>query len=68
LPAGGLMEMLTGNSREQNQKDADTAKQGIQEGMQNINDQIKGIESDPNKSEQQKIMDALQMLGGSKKK
>ena len=71
LPAGGLMEMLTGNSREQNQKDADTAKQGLQEGFQNINDQLQKLDEsgkDPNKSEQQKIMEALQMLGGSQKK
>ena len=68
LPVGGLMEMLTGKPREQNQQDVDETKKNLQEGMQNINDQIKEIENDPNKSEQEKIMDALKMLGGSKKK
>jgi len=67
LPTGGLMEMLTGKPREQNQQDVDAAKKGLQEGFQNIENQMKGLD-DPNKSDQEKMMDALKMLEGLNKK
>ena len=67
LPAGGLMEMITGKPREQNQQDVDVAKKSLQDGFQDIENQMKSID-DPNKSDQEKMMDALKMLEGLNKK
>jgi len=67
LPTGGLMEMITGKPREQNQQDVDAAKKSLQDGFQDIENQMKSID-DPNKSEQEKLIDALKMLEGLNKK
>ena len=67
LPTGGLMEMLTGKPREENQQNVDAAKKGLQEGFQNIEDQMKSID-DPNKTQEQKLQEALKLLQQTQKK
>lgn len=62
LPTGGLMELITGNSRQQNQKDVDDAKQTLQstgEKLQEI-----GKNPDPN----QQIQGLLNLLNEGGKK
>lgn len=65
LPAGGLMEMITGKSKAGNRKDADKAQQGADEVNKKFDDLKKNTEG---KSETEKIQEALKMLEGTKKK
>jgi hypothetical protein len=62
LPTGGLMEMLTGKPKEQNQQDADKAQKGFEE----LGDKMKEIEKNPDKNQQ--MQDMLQLLNESQKK
>jgi hypothetical protein len=62
MPAGGLMEMFTGKSREQNQQDA-------QKAMDELGEKFKKLEEDnKGKSEQEQIINALKLLEGANKK
>jgi hypothetical protein len=67
LPLGGLMELITGNSREQNQRDADNVKKELNTKSQDLQKQLEQL-NDPNKSDQEKMIDALKMLEGLNKK
>jgi hypothetical protein len=62
LPTGGLMEMLTGKPKEQNQQDADKAQKGLEE----LGDKMKEIEKNPDKNQQ--MQDMLKLLNESQKK
>lgn len=69
LPAGGLMEMLTGKGKGENQKDAGKFQQDAQQKSNEANDKLKKLqENTEGKSETEKIQEALKMLGGSTKK
>ena len=67
LPVGGLLEMITGNSREQNQRDADNLKNEVNRQTEDLQKQFEQL-NDPNKTDQEKMMDALKMLEGLNKK
>jgi hypothetical protein len=67
IPAGGIIEMLTGNSREQNQRDADNLQNEAKKQTEGLKEQLEQL-NDPNKTDQQKIQDALKMLEGLNKK
>lgn len=64
IPEGGFMEMLTGKSREQNQKNFDDTRDVFKKKAGEIN----SVNSDPNKSQEDKIKALLEMMGGQKKK
>jgi len=68
LPAGGLLEMMTGNSREQNQHDAENLQNEANKQMQDLNRQLENIGNDPNKSDEHKAQDLFKMLEGLNKK
>lgn len=63
IPEGGLMEMITGKPREQNQKDADKARQDIKE----TSDKIQKA-TDKNKSQEEQIKELMQLFQGLEKK
>jgi hypothetical protein len=63
LPAGGMMEMLTGKSKQQNQQDMNDAGKKAQDAKQQMNSA-----DDPNKTDKQKLQEALKMLEGMNKK
>ncbi|WP_455638066.1 DUF4412 domain-containing protein [Parabacteroides sp.] len=63
MPSGGIMEMITGKPREQNQKDADKARQDIKE----TSDKIQKT-TDKNKSQEEQIKDLMQLFQGMEKK
>ncbi|MDR1746415.1 MAG: hypothetical protein LBR49_04005 [Tannerella sp.] len=62
LPAGGLMEMLGGKSRSENQKEADNAQKGLEDLNKKMEDLQKKTEG---MSDAEKLQEALKMLGGS---
>jgi hypothetical protein len=65
LPAGGLMEMFTGKSMAQNQKDADKARQDAQKVTDALGEKFKKLEEDnKGKSESEQIINALKLLEG----
>jgi hypothetical protein len=69
IPAGGLMELITGKGRDENQQNVDAAGEKIKEGMDDISKQMEDYEKrTEGKSEAEKIQEALKMLGGSTKK
>jgi hypothetical protein len=71
LPVGGLMEMFTGKSRAENQKDADQFEQDAKKATDELGKKFEDLQKNSEgKSEAEKIQDALQMLEGlnSKKK
>lgn len=63
IPDGGMLEMLTGKPREQNQKDADDAKKSIQEGFEEIQKA-----TDKSKSQEEHIKDLMKLLEGMQNK
>jgi hypothetical protein len=83
IPSGGLMEMMTGRKQTDEQKKqtlseddkldimtggkGDAMKGAIQQ-QQEQNKKLDAISNDPDMTEQQKIMEALKMMGGNKKK
>jgi hypothetical protein len=69
LPTGGLMEMITGKGKAENQKDVDNAQQEVQKGMNEINKKMEDYKKNTEgKSDAEKLQEALKMLGGSTKK
>ena len=63
VPLGGMMEMVTGKSREENQKDADKAGKDIKENFEQI--QKAG---DQNKSQEDQIKDLMKLFESMQKK
>ena len=63
LPAGGMMEMFTGKSKEQSQKDMNDFGKKTDEGIKQINEA-----ADPNKPQEQQIQDLMKLINQSKKK
>ena len=61
MPAGGLLEMMTGKSCEENTQKVDETRDAIQKS----NEQIKEHKS---KSDEERMKALLEMLGGQKKK
>jgi hypothetical protein len=59
-----MIQQSTGASKADIQQEADKANRDIK----NVTDQINSIQNDPNKTDQQKIQEALKMLDGLNKK
>jgi hypothetical protein len=69
LPTGGLMEMFTGKSKAENQKDADEFEKKAKQGTDDLNKQFEDLKKNTEgKSDAEKIQEALKMLEGTKKK
>lgn len=66
LPEGGLMEMFTGKSRQENEKNAKEGADKAKAGMDEISKKLNDLNN--SSSEEEKIKKALEMLGGSTKK
>ena len=64
VPVGGLIEMITGKSREENTKNIDNKADVMKEMFNSINKKA----NDPNKSEEDKMKALIEMFGGAKKK
>jgi hypothetical protein len=62
LPTSGLLEMITGKSKAENQKAADEVKQSAD----GLNDKLKEIDRNPDQGQQ--LQDALKLLNESQKK
>ena len=67
VPAGGLLEMMTGKSREENTQKVDETRDAIQKSSDQMKEQLKGI-NDKSKSDEERMKALLEMLGGQKKK
>lgn len=67
MPAGGLLEMMTGKSREENTQKVDETRDAIQKSSDQMKEQLKGI-NDKSKSDEERMKALLEMLGGQKKK
>jgi hypothetical protein len=69
LPTGGLMEMITGKGKAENQQNVDKAQQEVQKGMNDINQMMEDYQKNTEgKSDAEKIQEALKLLGGAAKK
>jgi hypothetical protein len=67
LPTGGLMEMLTGKGKAENQQDVDAFQTEAQNALDALNQQMKDYEKNTEgKSDAEKIQEALKLLGGSR--
>lgn len=64
VPAGGLLEMFTGKSREENTQNIENKAQQIKESMEAIKDKM----NNSGNSQEDKMKALLELLGGSKKK
>ena len=64
VPAGGLIEMITGKSREENTKNIDNKADALKEMFNSINKKANA----PNKSDEDKMKALIEMMGGGKKK
>ena len=67
VPAGGLLEMMTGKSREENTQKVDETRDAIQKSSDQMKEQLKGI-NDKSKSDEERMKALLEMLGGQQKK
>lgn len=67
MPAGGLLEMMTGKSREENTQKVDETRDAIQKSNEQIKEQLKEV-NDKSKSDEERMKALLEMLGGQKKK
>lgn len=67
VPAGGLLEMLTGKSREENTKKVAETRETIQESSKQMMEQLKDV-NDKSKSDEERMKTILNLLGGEKKK
>lgn len=64
VPAGGLLELITGKSRSENKENIDNSVNQLN-GLQNT---IKESINDPNKSDEEKVNTLIQIFGGAMKK
>lgn len=64
MPAGGLLEMITGKSQEENTQDIDDKAQQVKESMEAIKDKM----NNSGNSQEDKMKALLELLGGAKKK
>lgn len=64
VPAGGLLELITGKSRSENVENIDNKADKMKEIFNSVNKKV----NDPNASDTEKMKNLLEMLGGSKKK
>ncbi len=64
LPGGGLLEMLGGGSQDKGNATDDLGKKV--EAFQDMRNRMNESQNDGNKTDQQKMIDALKMLGGGK--
>lgn len=64
VPAGGLLELITGKSRSENVENIDNSVNQLN-GLQNT---IKESINDPNKSDEEKVNTLIQIFGGAMKK
>ena len=67
MPAGGLLEMMTGKSCEENTQKVDETRDAIQKSNEQIKEQLKEV-NDKSKSDEERMKALLEMLGGQKKK
>lgn len=67
VPAGGLLEMMTGKSREENTQKVDETRDAIQKSNDQMKEQLKGI-NDKSKSDEERMKALIEMLGGQQKK
>lgn len=67
MPAGGLLEMMTGKSCEENTQKVDETRDAIQKSHEQIKEQLKEV-NDKSKSDEERMKALLEMLGGQKKK
>lgn len=65
--AGGLLEMMTGKSCEENTQKVDETRDAIQKSNEQIKEQLKEV-NDKSKSDEERMKALLEMLGGQKKK
>lgn len=64
IPKGGLMEMITGKPREENQQNFDDTRDAFKKKAEEIKSATEGQD----KSQEEKIKALLEMMGGQKKK
>ena len=67
MPAGGLLEMMTWKSCEENTQKVDETRDAIQKSNEQIKEQLKEV-NDKSKSDEERMKALLEMLGGQKKK
>lgn len=66
LPEGGLLEMFTGKSRQENEKNVKEGADKAKAGLDDLNKKMEELNN--SSSQEEKIKKALEMLGGSTKK
>ena len=64
VPAGGLLEMITGKSRQENTEKIDSTANKMKDAFNSINEKV----NDPNASKEDKMKMFIEMLGGASKK
>ena len=67
MPAGGLLEMMTGEIVRGEHPKVDETRDAIQKSNEQIKEQLKEV-NDKSKSDEERMKALLEMLGGQKKK